>query len=56
MGAIDMPSIRHADETEISTHLRLSEQYKLYAGVHPVKAFQNVLTPLISPKAKLLIL
>ena len=25
MGAIDMPSIRHADGTEISTHLRLHE-------------------------------
>ena len=52
MGAIGMPSIRHADGTEISPHLRLRERYKLYAGVRPIKAFPNVPTPLISPKAK----
>ena len=52
MGAIGLPSIRHADGTEISPHLRLRERYKLYAGIRPIKAFPNVPMPLASPKAK----
>ena len=52
MGAIGFPSIRHADGTEISPHLRLRERYKLYAGVRPIKAFPNVPMPLASPNAK----
>ena len=52
MGAIGMPSVRHADGTEISPHLRLRERYKLYAGVRPIKTFPNVPMPLANPKAK----
>ncbi len=36
--AIGLPSIRHADGTEISPHLRLRDRYGLYAGVRPIKA------------------
>ena len=38
LGAIGLPSIRSADGTEISPHLRLREKFGLYAGVRPVKA------------------
>ncbi|MGB0439521.1 MAG: isocitrate/isopropylmalate family dehydrogenase, partial [Primorskyibacter sp.] len=36
LGAIGLPSVRHTDGTEISPHLRLRDQYGLYAGVRPV--------------------
>ncbi len=41
LGAIGLPSVRHADGTEISPHLRLRDRYGLYAGVRPVKAYPN---------------
>jgi len=41
LGAIGLPSIRHADGTEISPHLRLRDRFGLYAGVRPVKAYPN---------------
>ena len=41
LGAIGLPSVRHADGTEISPHLRLRELLQLYAGVRPVKAYPN---------------
>lgn len=41
LGAIGLPNVRHQDGTEISPHLRLREQYQLYAGVRPVKAYPN---------------
>ena len=41
LGAIGLPSVRHADGTEISPHLRLRDRYGLYAGVRPVKAYLN---------------
>lgn len=39
LGAIGLPSIRAADGTEISPHLRLRERYELYAGIRPVRAY-----------------
>ena len=41
LGAIGLPSVRHADGTEIAPHLRLRDRYGLYAGVRPVKAYPN---------------
>jgi len=41
MGAIGLPAVRHDDGTEISPHLRWREQFQLYAGVRPVKAYPN---------------
>lgn len=41
LGAIGLPSVRHADGTEISPHLRLRDELGLYAGVRPVKAYPN---------------
>ena len=51
LGAIGLPSIRHADETEISPHLRLRSRYGLYAGVRPIKAYPNVPRRLADPRA-----
>jgi len=42
LGAIGLPNIRHHDGTEISPHLRLRDQYGLYAGIRPIRAFPNV--------------
>jgi len=42
LGAIGLPSVRHADGTEISPHLRLRERFQLYAGVRPIKAYPNI--------------
>lgn len=51
LGAIGLPSIRHADGTEISPHLRLRDKYGLYAGVRPVKAYPNAPQRLAAPEA-----
>lgn len=51
LGAIGLPSIRHADGTEISPHLRLREKFQLYAGVRPVKAYPNAPQRLADPRA-----
>ena len=41
LGAIGLPSIRHEDGTEISPHLRLRDQFQLYAGIHAIKSYPN---------------
>ena len=51
LGAIGLPSIRYKNGTEISTHLRLREQFQLYAGVRPVKAYPNIPQKLADPRA-----
>ena len=51
LGAIGLPSIRHADGTEISPHLRLRDKFGLYAGVRPVKAYPNAPQRLADPRA-----
>ena len=51
LGAIGLPSIRSADGTEISPHLRLREKFELYAGVRPVKAYPNAPQRLAAPEA-----
>ena len=51
LGAIGLPSVRHKDGTEISPHLRLRDQYGLYAGVRPVKAYPNAPQRLADPRA-----
>ena len=51
LGAIGLPSIRHADGTEISPHLRLRDRFGLYAGVRPVKAYPNAPQRLADPRS-----
>jgi len=51
LGAIGLPSVRYADGTEISPHLRLREKFQLYAGVRPVKAYPNIPQRLADPRA-----
>jgi 3-isopropylmalate dehydrogenase len=51
LGAIGLPSVRHADGTEISPHLRLREMFQLYAGVRPIKAYPNTPQRLADPRA-----
>jgi len=41
LGAIGLPAIRAADGTEISPHLRLRENFQLYAGLRPVRAYKG---------------
>ena len=41
LGAMGLPSVRYADGTEIAPHLRMRDQFGLFAGVRPVKAFPN---------------
>ncbi len=51
LGAIGLPSIRHSDGTEIAPHLRLRDQFQLYAGVRPVKQYPNAPQRLADPRA-----
>ena len=54
LGAIGLPSVRHADGTEIAPHLRLRDQLGLYAGVRPVKAYPNIPQRLADPRAAMI--
>jgi len=51
LGAIGLPSVRHADGTEIAPHLRLRDRYQLFAGMRPVKAYPNSPQRLSDPRA-----
>ena len=51
LGAIGLPSVRHADGTEISPHLRLRDRYQLLAGVRPVRAYPGAPQRLADPRA-----
>ncbi|MGP9568971.1 isocitrate/isopropylmalate dehydrogenase family protein [Halomonas sp. AOP5-B2-8] len=51
LGAIGLPTVRHPDGTEISPHLRIRDQFGLYAGVRPVKAYPNAPQRLADPRA-----
>ena len=51
LGAIGLPSVRHLDGTKISPHLRLRDQYQLYAGARPVQAYPNAPQRLTDPRA-----
>jgi 3-isopropylmalate dehydrogenase len=50
LGAIGLPSVRHADGTEISPHLRLRDMFGLFAGVRPIKAYPNAPQRLADPR------
>jgi 3-isopropylmalate dehydrogenase len=52
LGAIGLPSVRKPDGTEISPHLRMRNEFGLYADVRPVKLYPNVKTPLADPRAQ----
>ena len=52
LGAIGLPSIRHDDGTEISPHLRIRDQFGLYAGIRPVKAYPNAPQRLADRRAR----
>ncbi len=52
LGAIGLPSVRKPDGTEISPHLRMRQEFGLYAGVRPVKLYPNVKTPLADARAR----
>jgi 3-isopropylmalate dehydrogenase len=41
LGAMGLPSVRLPSGTEIAPHLRMREEFGLFAGVRPVKAFAN---------------
>lgn len=51
LGAIGLPSIRCPDGTEISPHLRMRDEFGLFAGVRPVKAYPNTRLYLADPRA-----
>ncbi|GAB4240239.1 MAG: isocitrate/isopropylmalate dehydrogenase family protein [Methyloligellaceae bacterium] len=51
LGAIGLPSVRYPDGTEISPHLRMRDQFGLFAGVRPVKAYPNTRLYLADPRA-----
>lgn len=42
LGAMGLPEVRHPDGTEIAPHLTMRENFRLVAGVRPVKAYPNV--------------
>lgn len=51
LGAIGLPHIRFPAGTEITPHLRMREEFGLYAGIRPVKAYPNTPRRLADPRA-----
>jgi len=51
LGAIGLPGVRYKDGTEISPHLRIRDEFGLYAGIRPVKAYPNVPRRLLDERA-----
>lgn len=51
-GAMGLPDIRFEDGTEIAPHLALRDEYGLFAGVRPVKAYPNTPVSLVDERAK----
>jgi 3-isopropylmalate dehydrogenase len=50
-GAMGLPDVRYPDGTEIAPHLQMRVDYRLYAGVRPVRSFANLPSPLADPRA-----
>ena len=51
LGAIGLPWVRYPDGTEVTPHLRIRDQFGLYAGVRPIKAYANTPQRLADPRA-----
>ncbi len=52
LGAMGLPSVRYDNGTEIAPHLRMREEFGLYAGVRPVKAFLGTPRRLLDERAE----
>lgn len=51
LAAMGLPDVRFTDGTEIAPHLTMRDEFDLFAGVRPVKAYPNVPSPLADPRA-----
>ena len=51
-GAMGLPNVFFEDGTEIAPHLRIRDEYGLYAGVRPVKAYPNTPVMLADNRAR----
>ena len=49
LGAMGLPEIRYPDGTEIAPHLKMRNEFDLFAGVRPVKAYPNTPRRLLVP-------
>ncbi len=52
LGAMGLPDVRLPGGTEITPHLRMREEFGLYAGVRPVKAYPNTPRRLLDERAE----
>jgi 3-isopropylmalate dehydrogenase len=52
LGAMGLPDVRYPSGTEVSPHLDFREQFRLYAGVRPIRILDGALTPLADPRAR----
>jgi 3-isopropylmalate dehydrogenase len=52
LGAMGLPNVRMASGTEVAPHLRMREEFGLYAGVRPVKAFPGTPRRLLDQRAE----
>lgn len=51
LGAMGLPTIRYPDGTEIAPHLKMRNEFGLFAGVRPVKAYPNTPRRLLDERA-----
>ena len=54
LGAMGLPNVRYADNTEIAPQIDLRERLNLYAGVRPIRLLPGAPTPLSDPRARTL--
>ncbi len=52
LGAMGLPNVRLPEGTEIAPHLRMREEFGLFAGVRPVKAYPNTPRRLLDERAE----
>jgi 3-isopropylmalate dehydrogenase len=53
-GAMGLPDVRFPDGTEIAPHLKMRNEFGLFAGVRPVKAYPNTPRRLADERAALI--
>ena len=51
LGAMGLPDVRYPDGTEIAPHLTMRDEFGLFAGVRPVKAYPNTPRRLVDERA-----
>ena len=51
LGAMGLPDVRYPNGTEVQPHLDMRDEFRLYAGIRPIRILKGAPTPLADPRA-----